>query len=983
MRHRHKAKPRLNLLFATSWGLLILTVLPLCGCYIKASVQCTQGTCLASTSHETVYLGVKGGLDTISDNYLVDEVAPVIEFSALRPLSSMTATVFSSSATEACPAQNVSGKSFTLTSCALPDGDYQLRINYIDVNGVAGAWEHPFTKSVLRSPGNLWLYAGESISLLPTTGVPFYTTTDQSFGFLNPISLLYTFPLGSSPSLEAIQIKDSKDRTVNFTMKGRTFLGAEVLSSEQTAIRGITKGLHFTRHKGTLYMAGEYENFAGNWNVGIVTSVSASRRSGGIWASADNGNTWIFKASLRSNKSSDTRTQVRKIFSDGITLYAVVTSQDTGATGEWTTGKYWSIFRSVNDGDTWEEIGIYIKNNLAFYDAIFLGDQILLGGSYRQAGIGTHTLVVRCNFTSKQCLSVEERGPAIGDLTTNTTMTVGFAKDSSGKIYKADGFDDYVFGASPVGITSWKIFVSPDQGNTWSLKGTAVSTATGMTTKLQSFAVSSDGNHMIAGGFIASAGGIFESLDGGTTWTVFNRVCGNSASSVETVFFDENDNAVVSCYGYYFPNQKWYIAKRPAAGTWSSIEVESSVSARKRILTYVGGGEVIAPSIDISIRRNTNYTMGPWIDLAAPMNENLSDKFLAHLNYVYQSDGATGPLFALGKRALAAIDTYQPVLLKSVDRGQTWNVEDTEAFGSFQRIAHSTNTNTLIAGGTMESSSWLLRRKASIGSWSIPGGAYPTSPLASQVTTQEILTTDNGDFFALGTIKLTANNKQAWAILKSTDDGVSWSEVLPSYSYTANQDSRINASLFTKEAGADILYVVGYGGITGSNGHWLVRRWDGTTWTDSDTWLGESGRSFEAMDITIDADKTLWVVGTYIDSGGISHGVLRKKPIGGNWVQVTDYQMTSARPSAFHTVIVDSRQNIVVGGYGADENWRQLGIVRIYRPDGSTFLVDQYRNSFNGTVKSIAPCLGDRLCITGDTADLLGLNRGFVRILSE
>ena len=177
-------------------------------------------------------------------------------------------------------------------------------------------------------------------------------------------------------------------------------------------------------------------------------------------------------------------------------------------------------------------------------------------------------------------------------------------------------------------------------------------------------------------------------------------------------------------------------------------------------------------------------------------------------------------------------------------------------------------------------------------------------------------------------------------------------EVLPNYTWQnidefqllQNQDAEAKSAAFDSLGN---LFVVGHAvGLStaggGGPGAWLVRKFDGTSWSIVDAFRLSTdyggGNSDSASDIVIDSNNNIYVIGTGFEFWTTNHWLVRKSSDhGASWTTIDDYRLGAAQNSYANGqhLFIDNQGNLLATGLavGSDSNWHS--IIR-KRPAGSS-----------------------------------------------
>lgn len=218
---------------------------------------------------------------------------------------------------------------------------------------------------------------------------------------------------------------------------------------------------------------------------------------------------------------------------------------------------------------------------------------------------------------------------------------------------------------------------------------------------------------------------------------------------------------------------------------------------------------------------------------------------------------------------------------KSTDRGDTWTTVDDFTYGGRDAtgllvVAEGTRVWSLVHGLDTNGDGHAITRRSTDGgaSWSTvddfsySGDAGPydyTSPL-------DFVAGPDGELVATFYVGDPAQPGRA-VIRQSTDGGATWSTV-DDFQYAAGQDSTSSSVAFGPDGA---MYVCGSGLDAGGVSHWTVRRsTDGATFTIVDDFQLVSGQAATCDAIRRDPAGNVYASGRATDASGASHWIVRK-----------------------------------------------------------------------------------------------------------
>ncbi len=287
--------------------------------------------------------------------------------------------------------------------------------------------------------------------------------------------------------------------------------------------------------------------------------------------------------------------------------------------------------------------------------------------------------------------------------------------------------------------------------------------------------------------------------------------------------------------------------------------------------------------------------------------------------------------------------TLKWIVRKGTGRGAAWTtVDDKYQLASSHSRPSAAGTdsagNVYIGGGGQEGSNfvWLIKKSSDAGaSWTRVDTAAGNGDVAGFANDL------GGNIFAVG-------SQGHWSTRKSSDSGVTWtsSELLTTGSDDAHGIARDPVS--------NAYYAVGGDNDGGSSTFWRVRKFDGTTWSQVDSFQLVDGKTSQANAVAVTTAGAIFVVGTGTDANNDTRWVVRKSTDGGaTFTTVDNYVLKEGDDATAKAVGIDAFGAVYVAGYAdggssAIEHW----IVR-KSADGTTFTtVDDYQLKDNATAQA-------------------------------
>lgn len=202
---------------------------------------------------------------------------------------------------------------------------------------------------------------------------------------------------------------------------------------------------------------------------------------------------------------------------------------------------------------------------------------------------------------------------------------------------------------------------------------------------------------------------------------------------------------------------------------------------------------------------------------------------------------------------------------------------------------------------------------------------------------------------------------------KSINSGTSWTTA-DSYRLTITGAAYANAA--ATDASNNV-YVVG-AATDGTANHWIVRKFDGTTWATVDNYQYVANVASEARSVAIDSAGTIYVAG-FGTSGTVRSWIVRMSTNGGStWSVVDTFNLVAGKNSQANGLITNASGHILVVGQSTDATNFNHWMVRRSINGGSTWLtVDNFQNtaSKNSMANGLAIDGNGEFIVTGSGAD--------------
>lgn len=392
---------------------------------------------------------------------------------------------------------------------------------------------------------------------------------------------------------------------------------------------------------------------------------------------------------------------------------------------------------------------------------------------------------------------------------------------------------------------------------------------------------------------------VLKSIDLGLSWTNVddfqNQI--NNNSSANSVYVDVNGYIHVAGYGMDAFGKKWVVRK--------SID---------------GGSSWVIKD---------NYQKGTYYD-----SESFS----------ISSDG-TGNMYVVGYSKLAS-NTYCTVR-KSVDGGETWS--DSESSYSLATGKYSSGFSILVSGSTILTigvgtdlssvTHMIVRKSTDSGStWSLVSNYNPTvrnSNFLNSISSRYSTVYSSGS----GGSGYTSSY---WITRKSTD-GSFWTSS-DMYQLTAGKNASANNLC---ELSASEVFAAGSAEDAATDKHWIVRKFNGASWSTSDDFVLQANLSSAANAIESDSSSTIYAVGYGADSISVSKWLVRKSSDSGvSWATVENYNYNSSHIAEAKAVSVVSSSSALVGGFVQKTDNSNYWTIRSTSDGGGTWVeMDSYQLS--------------------------------------
>lgn len=800
------------------------------------------------------------------------------------------------------------------------------------------------------SNSNYEVYSGDDLSFLlptPAGGVPEY-----DYELISGVGQLMNsnFTPGLVSGLTSIRVTDQAGGEAILSLKIREWVQTATVGSNSSV---VSSALYF--HEG-VDLNGEHlvMSYLGIPEAYSTNFFGPTKKFGpSFFKTSDDGASWTYVSTFfyPSNKAATGRKLLKK---NATTLYQVgIANPNTGYSEAY-------IAESTDSGLTWSVKEVYQPDSP--YDSAWVDDAVLsqnntiLLAGRGQGGNGDHVFIRSCDLSTWTCENVHE---SIEENTSRKNEIGALDIDAAGNLYALHlKWVELESGASH----SVVLKKSSDHGQTWT---DTIVTNNGVNARLMD--VSADGQTIVlAGTQWVSPGISLHSYDGGATWTYLwnTAVCPSGSRSVTDVRINNVTRDIIgTCYrwtgGVY---TQWIIRLPYQAANWSTLRTIGGIS--DSIMSERENGTLLFSLGNLSVS-SSNFG-NSFVGITSPSRSFVSD---ADFWDLAQADSTT--LYTSGLRGTSVSLEKRGIIYRSADSGDSWSLDYVDGSDSFiSSVTVSPTTQTRIAVGRRDTDKWVTYRKLPAGAWA----ASDIQTLTAYATPNKVFSGANGHIVAVGSYGFFNTN---WYVKRSIDDGVTW-QILDDYKYNGTGATSANGGLVD---GSDI-WVIGSGTDAGSLSHWLVRKYDGTTWTIEDDFSMPSdvGLYLKPVNILKASDGTLYVVGEYTVPGNLKKWIVRQKNTEGTWETVDLFQPSPSENAAALAISQDSNGRIFVSGLIESNGILKSGIRALMNGTWQTINLDG-SNGVNSP-KAMIPCLINQICIAGGHTDADGMFRGVFRKLS-
>jgi hypothetical protein len=804
------------------------------------------------------------------------------------------------------------------------------------------------------------LLPGEELSFSAIGGKPTLLFADQGSGYLNSLTGVYSAPINlSTPITENISVTDVRGQSALSSVKVQAFQNKVAMVNAVAAVPSST--IEKIIKVGTTLYNTSYLGAPPDLSASSPTpDFTSKKRLPLLLKSDDSGATWSEVAKFEF--SDDLEITGTQMLANGSDLYfihkakvlnvdplfrdkiIIQKSSDSGVTKE--TINEFTLGAAGDGAPRYPTVTSYITN-----------DGELLTISTRNTESNHHIYYRKCHLTTWICREILHT-TAIS-LPASEVWALDIKTDGSNNLYSLTWeLDVSLFGAIV-------IRKSTDNGETWTTLRYEVTTNSFYQSRL---AVSADGTYIAYSGYTGAINEfVVLSTNSGSTW---NQTTNLSVACWQgkDLFFRANKDLMFLCNFNPSPAVSEVWVRPFATGIWSKVLTESS---NNTTVSYISDTEIYSANSDTGLLKVSTNFGSTWTPSGTVRQGAVPLDFsLQSLENVSENSIAAAGFYA------HAMSVSRGTVKKSTDGGTTWST----AYSSptdhtkFISLAKSPTTGNLAMIGYETGTKWnFYRHDVGADTWSLVNSF--TDANLWYFTLGRIRANSNGDFYAVGGSRYTVGTLHPWLVRRSTDDGLTWSTV-DSFQHTTNKVSIAQDIAFS----GSHIYVVGSGIDATNKAHWLVRHYDGSTWTSSDDYL-PGGNSAEARSIHISSDGTIYVVGKYTSSS-ISVWVVKRKVVNGSWEIIDEYQKSSGFSAWPTTITEDTQGTIFVAGAAVGANNTQYGVIRAYK-NGKWITIEEAKSGSDNLITSITSCIASPLCYLLRTSDENRQYQSVMKMLSQ
>lgn len=819
------------------------------------------------------------------------------------------------------------------------------------------------------SPTSINLIAGETFNFVASQGLPTYSAT-SIVGLINSVTLLYSVPLGTPPTMDTVTVTDSVGQVKVASVNIRAFQDKHSYSYYEGSSGGIIVKDIKSHFGGFLFTAGTEQDNQGN----NVWTIKKSTDGGATWMTVD-------RYALVSNKTST---------ANALHIDASGHIYVTGYAIDINNKKHCVLRKSTNNGDTWNDISVFQfegGNNTEGLDLTVVGSKILVvGAGFSSAESAYRGFVVEMNLDGSSRITKDQ----IGSGTFQHSQINSIFFDSFGKLYVA-GF------MTVSGSRHWIVRKSSDSGASWVNMDDFQDSVSHFEAK--SIEVDTLGRIYVVGyGYYSSNSSwiVRMSSDEGLNWnTIDNYEYFPSKNSVAiNLTTDASGNIYVVGYAQDVSDIYQLIIRKFDGSSWSNKAIFqlSSIAGYYAQISAIcwDGGYLVAAGYGYNnsywnrkVIRKSSDSGETW-----PVN-NQYNNLIRPDNIVNDMiETLNGNIYAAGSvGADNFVKKWQ--LQQTSNAGNSWLVADEFQLAANRSASANTisvnpaNGNLFISGTAVDESSvnhWITRRSLDSGSSFIDSDNFNHQTGYASIANGSVVDS-GGNIYVVG-YGMTSSSGQKWIVRKSTDQGDTWITV-----------DAYNIGMYPASAkavlsnGVDIFVV---GNVqSGSTNNAVIRKSSdgGSSWVEKGSYQYAPFQLSEYNSIVRDSFGNLYVSGTFVDSAGVKHWLIRKSTDNGDgFTNLVDYNFAPGKDSEVHKLSVDAAGNIYAAGEMVAADGTRYWVLQKSKDQGVSWrTIDKksISNKSTSLFKGLVPCLSDRLCtgISEEESFFLGKKWRF-RILS-
>jgi hypothetical protein len=183
--------------------------------------------------------------------------------------------------------------------------------------------------------------------------------------------------------------------------------------------------------------------------------------------------------------------------------------------------------------------------------------------------------------------------------------------------------------------------------------------------------------------------------------------------------------------------------------------------------------------------------------------------------------------------------------------------------------------------------------------WDASGSAWSTvedyqQEVGYNAQANSITTDSSGNIYSAGYAAASTYTANGMVVRKWNPDTLTSSTVGGAYQLAAGYSAQANS--ITIDTTGNI-WVAGYATDASSKTHFIVRKWNGASWSTVDDYQLVAGYNAQANSVTADASGNIYVAGSANDALGLSHAIIRKWN-GQYWSTINNYVGTGELPTA-------------------------------------------------------------------------------------